>query len=289
MLAAQHGSFRRTAELLNVPQSTVTRRIQLLERRIGISLFERSRSGARVTAAGNRFLKEAAIGAEHLQQAVKDLALIKRGHSGQLCIGIMSSLASGFLAELFASFHRQFPAIDIKFEEATSQANAGSVLNGRLDAAFLPGEPRLPGCRAERLWEERIYVVLRDAPEIASKRSMAWTEIKDEVFLTSADCAGPEIQDYLVRILSSSGFHPRISIQHVGRENLINMVGRGFGITLTTSSTLGAAYAGVRFLPVISCEDTVASSMIWSLSNTNPALKLLVQLGLEHSRQARTL
>jgi len=33
MLAAEHGSFRRAAEALNLSQSTISRRIQLLERR----------------------------------------------------------------------------------------------------------------------------------------------------------------------------------------------------------------------------------------------------------------
>ncbi|WP_354167064.1 MULTISPECIES: LysR family transcriptional regulator [unclassified Bradyrhizobium] len=42
----------RTADILNIRQSTVSRRIQLLERRIGVQLFERSRSGARTTLAG---------------------------------------------------------------------------------------------------------------------------------------------------------------------------------------------------------------------------------------------
>jgi len=63
MLAAEHGSFRRAAEALNLSQSTISRRIQLLERRIGIPLFERARSGARPTTAGERFMREAAIGA----------------------------------------------------------------------------------------------------------------------------------------------------------------------------------------------------------------------------------
>ena len=69
--AAEYGSFRRTAEILAVSLSTVSRRIQILERRIGIVLFERHRSGARATLAGKCFLKDAAVGAKHLNQAVQ--------------------------------------------------------------------------------------------------------------------------------------------------------------------------------------------------------------------------
>jgi DNA-binding transcriptional LysR family regulator len=156
MLAAEHGSFRRAPEALNLSQSTISRRIQLLERRIGIPPFERTRSGARPTTAGERFMREAAIGAGQLRQAVDSMAMAQRGHFGELRIGLMASLASGFLADLLGAFRGRFPSIDIKLEEATAQANAAAVLNGRLDAAFITGGPRLPGCRAEMLWDERI-------------------------------------------------------------------------------------------------------------------------------------
>ncbi|QJX04985.1 LysR family transcriptional regulator [Rhizobium brockwellii] len=287
ILVAEHGSFRRTADILNIPQSTVSRRIQLLERRIGVQLFERSRSGARTTLAGERFLREAAVGADHLREAVNGLALARRGHLGELRIGLMASLASGFLADLLGAYHRRFPGIEIKLDEATSQVNASAVLNGRLDAAFIPGDPKLPGCRTERLWDEKICVAVPEAHAMAALAAVTWDDVRHETFLVTADAAGPEIEDHLVRQLSGPGFHPRISVQRVGRENLINMVAQGFGITLTTRSTFGIPYPGVRFLSIASGEDTVSSSVVWSASNQNPALKLLIELSLDHARQTR--
>lgn len=286
MLAAEHGSFRRAAEILNLSQSTVSRRISLLERRIGIPLFERTRSGARATAAGERFMREAAVGAGQLRQAVNSITMVQRGYVGELRIGLMASLASGFLADLLDAFHRRFPAIDIKLDETTSQSNAAAVLNGRLDVAFIPGDPRLPGCRVEMLWDERIYVAMPDSHSAAVEPSVAWNDVRHETFLVTDDAAGPEIEDYLVRQLSGPGFRPRISVQNVGRENLLNMVARGFGLTLTTNSTLGATYPGVRFLPIGSSEDTVSSSVVWSDSNQNPALKFLLEMSLERARRS---
>lgn len=286
MLAAELGSFRRAAKVLDLSQSTVSRRIQMLERRIGIPLFERTRLGARPTAAGERFMREAAVGAGQLREAVNSISMARRGHAGELRIGLMASLASGFLADLLSAFHRRFPLVEIKLVEETAQANAAAVLNGRLDAAFIPGNPRLPGCRAEVLWEEKIYVAIPASHPAAKVTSVSWESVREETFLVTADAAGPEIEDYLVRQLSAPGFHPSISVQHVGRENLLNMVAREFGITLTTNSTLGAIYPGVSFHPVGSGEDTVRSSVVWSDSNKNPALKLLLEMSLGRARRA---
>jgi DNA-binding transcriptional LysR family regulator len=283
MLAAEQGSFRRAAELLNFSKSTISRRIQLLENRIGIALFERTWTGVRLTAAGERFIRDASVGANQLRQAVNSISTVQRGHFGELRVGLMASLASGFLADLFGAFHRRFPSIDMMLEEATSQANAAAVLNGRLDAAFIPGDPRLPGCRAEMLWEEKIYVAVPDTHPAASLQSISWDDIRDETFLVTAEAASPEIEDYLVRQLSSPGFRPRISIQHIGRENLLNMVSRKFGVTLTTDSTLGAVYPGVCFHPIGGTENVVSSSVVWSESNQNPALKFLLEMGRDRA------
>ncbi len=278
ILVAEHGSFRRVADALSLSQSTVSRRIQLLERQLGVPLFERSRSGVRLTYAGERFIRDAAVGAQHLHQAASDLTRARRGNLGELRIGLMASFASGFLANLLRSFRIQFPDVDIKIEEASSQSNAAGVLSGRLDAAFIFGNPQLPGCHSRHLWDERILVALPSTHALATHPNAAWVDVRNETFLVRADGPGPEIKDYLLRQLSDLGFRPKILTQKVGRENLLNMVAKGFGLTLTTQSTLGTSYPGVTFVPIGDASECVAWSMVWPSSNRNPVLKKLLEL-----------
>ncbi|QVM85035.1 LysR family transcriptional regulator [Novosphingobium decolorationis] len=73
MAVARHGSFRRAADALGLSQSTVSRRVQLLERRLGVPIFERNRTGTHLTSAGERFIREAEFGAERLHQAAMEL------------------------------------------------------------------------------------------------------------------------------------------------------------------------------------------------------------------------
>ncbi|PXW67422.1 LysR family transcriptional regulator [Blastomonas natatoria] len=293
ILVAEHGSFRRAADAMNLSQSTVSRRIQLLERRVGVPLFERSRSGVRPTPAGERFIREAAFGAEHIRQAVSSLSMEKRGQIGELKIVLMASLASGFLADVLEAFHFRFPNIDIKIEEATAQATAAGVLSGRLDAAFIPGEPRLPGCQAMHLWGEPLYVAVSKHHSMAARVGVNWEDLRDETFLVAADVHGPEVEAIIVRQLSGLGFHPRISVQRVGRENLLNMVGMGFGVTLAATSTQGASYPAVIFVPLAEGGEVFNSSVVWSTNNVNPALKRLLDLSASiaktHQRRSSTV
>jgi DNA-binding transcriptional LysR family regulator len=181
LVVAEQGSFRRAANVLDLSQSTVSRRIHLLERRLGASLFERSRGGARLTHAGERFIRQATVGAEFLLRAADDLALSKRGDVGELRIGLMASLANGFLADLFYCFRNRTPNVEVKLEEASSQSHVAGVLQGRLDAAFISGSPQLPGCSVRRLWDERVLVALPTGHPLAEQRNVTWDEVRQPV------------------------------------------------------------------------------------------------------------
>lgn len=100
--AAEHRSFRRTALTLGVPQSTVTRRIQILEARLGADIFLRHRAGVDLTLAGEQFLREARSSVDRLLQSADELASARRGVVGELRIGFVASLNRGGLRDLLA-------------------------------------------------------------------------------------------------------------------------------------------------------------------------------------------
>ena len=57
--SARNGSFSAAANELNVRQPIVSKRIKRLEDELGVILFDRSTSGARLTPAGEEFLVSA--------------------------------------------------------------------------------------------------------------------------------------------------------------------------------------------------------------------------------------
>lgn len=292
MLVAQHGSFRRAADAIALSQSTLSRRVLLLERRLGFPLFVRTRNGTRPTPVGERFMRDAARGAENLQRAISASALAHRGDFGEVRLGLVGSLSTGFLAEAMEAYRRRYPDVDVRLEEGTSQAATAGVLSSRLDAAVIPGEPRLPGCQAESLWVEPLYAILPATHRLAGSEQVIWKELRDERWIVPADGHGPDVEDIIVRQLSRLGFRPQISVQRVGRHNLVSMVARGFGLTLMAQSALGACYPRVHYVPVHDCGATVSWSLVWELTNCNPVfhrfLDLVQRRSLPESGRSRT-
>ncbi len=253
-----------------------------------MQLFERRRTGVVLTPAGRRFIEQASDGVERLHKAIEGLKRDRQGESGELRVGIMASLALGFLGDLLAEFHRRFPLIDLKLEEGSSQGIGAGIARGHLDVGFILGEPSMPDCEISPLWDETLYVAMPEHhPRSAIVAFDLWA-LRKEAFLVAAGVAGPDLQNYLVRHLSSPGFFPTVSVQGVGRENLLNMVAKGFGITLTTASTLGTTYPGVQFRPLVGPDATATWSVVKRKKDTNPALAILLRLAREmRSRNAK--
>jgi DNA-binding transcriptional LysR family regulator len=120
LMVAKHLSFRAAARALGIRQSAVSRRVRALEDMLGVSLFERHLTGVSVTNAGARFFQEARQGFAHLEQASKIAAAAGRGTTGQLRIGILSSMGTGFLRELMQTFSERHPDVAIQIVEGAS-------------------------------------------------------------------------------------------------------------------------------------------------------------------------
>ncbi len=103
-LDASHG--------LMMSQSTISRRIQRLEKDMSVKLFERSPQGWRLTTVGHRLI-------EHVERLESTLAaaesnvLDQSALSGEIRLGCTEAFGSFFLAPHVARFCRQHPAITV--------------------------------------------------------------------------------------------------------------------------------------------------------------------------------
>lgn len=278
LAVVEQGSFRRAGLKLDLPQSTISRRVQILERRIGVAIFDRDHTGVTLTAAGSRFVEEAMVGAKHFTNAVGAINSLKRGNGGSLRLAMFASLSKGFLRTLIARYHRRYPEVECHFEEGSAQTSLGGVLEGRLDVAFVTGQPTAPGCQCLPLWNERLFVAVPLDHGLSSTDEVEWSQLRNERFIVTTSGRGPEIEGLLLSRLAGPGFRPDIQVHAVSRETILHMVELHFGLGVVTETAVVPDTERVRFLPLADGDHTVQSSAIWLKSNTNPTLPPLMEI-----------
>jgi DNA-binding transcriptional LysR family regulator len=123
---ARLGSVRRAASALGVNPSTVTRRVEQLERHLGVRLFTRSRRGLKLTA-------DAAVAAETLRdladrlRSVEDRLGQQTGAlGGEVRCGIPDYLPAGWWMPAIAAFTREHPQLMVTFMESNRLPDLGT-------------------------------------------------------------------------------------------------------------------------------------------------------------------
>lgn len=282
--AADHGSFRKAAVALGVQESAVSRRIRDLEERLGAALFIRSHSGVQLTLAGKQFVDRGRKALAEITLAKTEVAAISRVGGGELKIGILSSLGSGFLSGLIRNFGDSYGAVKMSFVDGDQSEHVAAIRQRQLDIAFVTGTLDWPGCETEYLWSERVFVVLPEQHSLASSETLDWKDLAGERFIVSEVAPGQEIYNYLVQHLSGLGQSPEILPQSVGRHNLLSLVALGQGLTLASEGITTTRVPGVVFRPMAT--ETLPYSMVWSSQNDNPAFLRLIELARSMAKAA---
>jgi DNA-binding transcriptional LysR family regulator len=101
------------AERLNVDVSTVFRRLNELEGRLRVRLFDRSPRGYQLTAAGERASAAAESMESELHALDRDITGRDQKLEGSLRVTASETLSHAVLPRLFASFHASHPRIQL--------------------------------------------------------------------------------------------------------------------------------------------------------------------------------
>lgn len=158
LMVAETGSFIEAARKLNITQSTVSARIKGLEDILGRPLFERSKSGAELTPAGNQFQKHALALVRVWQHAQLEINLAAM-HRDHLSIGAPPGLWDGFLLKWVSWMRQNIPDISIYATASLSAVLTQRLIEGTLDLALMYRPAQPPGLTIEHLFDEEFVLV----------------------------------------------------------------------------------------------------------------------------------
>jgi DNA-binding transcriptional LysR family regulator len=283
LAVAEAGSFRKAGMLLGIGQSAVTRRIRKLEDVLGVSMFERSAAGARLTVAGWDFATRSRQLANQFLDTVRAAQSAGTAGNGQLRVGLTASLSQGALREVVARFQRLHADVELSFTEADLGELMTSLSHRSIDVVGAAGEPTSEHADMMLLTRAPLYIAVAGDHPLVRRRCVDWSDVAAMSFLVSADVPGPTIHDYIIRRISDFGHLAGIEVQGMRREGLMNLVGLGLGISLVCEQWCGVRYPNVVFIPLKERgkAETIPFSLTWRPENDNPALRRFLSLARE--------
>ena len=110
----ESGSFSRAAKLLGMPNSTVSAKVSALEKRLGVTLLQRTTRKLRATPAGETYFQQCVLALERLKAAESELTSAQREPQGLLRVTAPADIGHSLLATLVRGFLQRYPKAEVE-------------------------------------------------------------------------------------------------------------------------------------------------------------------------------
>ncbi|KZL92776.1 LysR family transcriptional regulator [Clostridium magnum] len=257
----QFKSFIKAAESLGYAQSTITTQIQLLEKELGIKLFEKIGRNMELTSKGLIFL-EYAEKIVNLAYEAKEAVVDKDTLKGTLKIGVVESLCTIKLPELLKDFHMKYPEVEVIIKIGTCTDLQNMLKNNAVDLIFTLGEvikdSDLISCMC---YKENMAILASPLNRLKGKLKLTLRDISEEsLILTEKGCSYRSVFELMFH---KEGLQPHLALEIGSIETIKNFVMNNLGITL---------------LPIMTVEDELSKGNLVKLDLVGCDFNMMTQV-----------
>jgi DNA-binding transcriptional LysR family regulator len=249
VVVAREQHLTRAAELLGVPQPTLSRSMSRLEAELGVALFNRSGRSIRLTRHGRALLDAAERTVTTLAATLDRITGESDPARGRVALGFLHTLGGEMVPGLVRDFRAAHPLVRFGLVQDSAHGLLARLRAGEIDLCLTAPLPDDPKIRAQALTEQRIDLFVPVGHRFARRRRVRLAEAAAEDFIVMEPGYGLRaITDDLCR---AAGFEPRIAFEGEEADTARGLVGAGLGVSLlpvTGSSLTDTAVVAVRLM-----------------------------------------
>jgi DNA-binding transcriptional LysR family regulator len=183
----RHRNFARAAESLRLTQPTLSRSIAMLERELGVRLFDRTSEGARPTAFGELLLQRGATLLDGEAEFRREIQLLAGLESGTLRVGLGPYPAEISVGMAAGRLMRKHPRLGVELLCADPDQIIRGVLAGHYDVGVCApvGIGDIPRLRFAPLPCHPIFLACRPGHPLAGRRGVTLDQVLDYPLVTT--------------------------------------------------------------------------------------------------------
>ena len=156
---AQHLNFRKAADQLFLTQPAVTLQIQALENELRVRLFDRAGGKVSLTPQGKILLNHANKLASIAAQAERELGTTQGTVSGELSLGVSTTIAQYVLPKLLGAFLAEHPQVQFSLRSGNTAEIVQLLLDGKVSAGLIEGPAQERGVHTEPFMDDELVLI----------------------------------------------------------------------------------------------------------------------------------
>lgn len=190
LAAAEVRSFSGAARKLHLTQPAVSQQIQLLERRLGVELFERKGGRILLSEAGNELLPLARQMLNHALRIHESMAARRGVITGRLKIGCTTTPGKYILPWLVGSFCQQYPQVHISVQVVPRSDLVPRLQREEINFGIMSGPVENPDLVYDEVMQDELVLVVPADHPFTRSSTVALDQLPAETIILREEHAG---------------------------------------------------------------------------------------------------
>lgn len=239
------GSVSKTANVLGLTQSAISRSISKYEKATGLQMLRRDTRPLNLTEEGLLVVAHAAEIDRSIRTLDARLTALRQGKEGVVRIGSFgSSATSRILPDLLAKFAKLYPGISVSILEGSDERTRADLVHGNVDVAVL-SDP-VEGFDAIPIASDQLVALLLKGSTLSARPYVSPSDLDSRPFVMTLAGSEPFILDWF----DASGTSPNIKHRIQQTHSILELVRAGMGVAIVTSLSLPGNHPDVTVKPL---------------------------------------
>lgn len=230
---ARYEHVTRAAEELHIPQPALSKTISILEKELGVLLFDRRGKYIHLNQYGRAFLKRVELALTAIEDGKNELNDLAGKTSGGVKLAVLA--ASNLLPELLSSFRKEYPHISFNL----IQHFPSSITKPDFDLCISSSTMKLEGTNSTPIVKEEIFLAVPVEHPLAKRTSVHLSEVAGDDFISLK--AGQSLRELTDSFCQYAGFTPHIIFESDDPSTVRGLIRAGQGIAFIPAITWGGA------------------------------------------------
>jgi DNA-binding transcriptional LysR family regulator len=234
----RRGGVSNAAKALHRSQPAISRRLALLERELGVPLFERVAGRVQLSDAGRLMVLYAERAVAATLDAFNAVRSLTEQVSGPVSLVVVGTLAGGRLSAILKRFAAEYPDVSLTLRTATSADVADLIRQGEATIGLRYNRTTSPDLDCELLFTETLQVVCAASHPLAGRFVASLADLRSERWIAFPEIPGRReiAASHITALLLTRGLG---DIAWTAVDSLTaqkRLVEAGFGIALLSES-----------------------------------------------------
>jgi len=247
---AEHGRFQKAADSLHITQTALTRRLQNLERSLGVTLVERTTRSTGLTQIGREFLPQAQRPLADLATALTEIRESGKALRGDVSIACVPTVGVHWLPRVLQRYAALYPRNRIRILDLTSAGVAGAVQRREAELGINIAGSSHPDLAITPLLQDRFVLICRDDHPLASRTRIAWRTLVPYPLILAGP--GSSNRPVLEQAKGSLDMLPQPFFEVQRSSTAVGLVAQGLGAAVVPRLAIqDGAFPSIRIIPLV--------------------------------------